>query len=463
MDGVNWQRRRDILICIIALGVIVSTVWTLVGQFFDAILLLLLSMAIAFLITPVVNFLEKRKIPRLLGTFLVYIVIAGVLVGFVYALIFSMVNQVANFSTTVVTFVNTIPERGSNFINFLEKQANIPNESVDNALTQLRDQVTSFVTTLPTSALSVLTFLTNTFLNFFLLAVLSFYLTVDGKRIRNSIISVVPKRSLSNVLLFEDALNRVVGNYIRGQLTLALFVGMAAALICAITGLGQFALIFGVLAFLFETIPMVGPGLASISPILASLLLPDPFPRTIFVVAGFVLLQIGESNILGPRIVGHAVGLHPVASIMSLLVFAHLFGTAFGAFGGAMGALIATPIVAAVWVVIVSIYRSAHGETADQIMARKRAPWTLKRPSLPSSMKMRKPGNPAPATEESQKAAKLAYSKMRRSGTKASTTSSTQEPVQTQLMTTTAVEDEEVDQEAHRHEVQTVPSEEKLK
>ncbi len=58
---------------------------------------------------------------------------------------------------------------------------------------------------------------------------------------------------------------------------------------------------------------------------------------------------------------------------MALLVGAQLFGV--------FGALIATPLVAAAWVVVASIYRSARGETADQILAHKRAPWTFQRPS----------------------------------------------------------------------------------
>jgi predicted PurR-regulated permease PerM len=231
---------------------------------------------------------------------------------------------------------------------------------------------------------TIVTALTNTFLNIFLVGVISFYLTLDGKRIRDSLVSIAPKRWLPNVLLFEDALNRVVGNYIRGQLTLAAIVGVLTGFICVVTGLNNYALICGVLAFLFETIPMVGPALASITPLLLSLLLADPFPRTFWVILLFIALQLIESNILGPRIVGHAVGLHPVASILALIIGARLFGV--------FGALLATPIVAAGWVVIASIYRSARGETADQMLARKRAPWQMRRPSANFIRRTRGPG-----------------------------------------------------------------------
>src|SRR5579864_2307929 len=125
---------------------------------------------------------------------------------------------------------------------------------------------------------------------------------------------------MEHVLIFEDALNRVVGNYIRGQLTLAALIGILAGLGCFFLGLSKFALIIGMLAFLFETIPMVGPTLASIPAILISLLLPDPFPRSYWVAIYFIAIQLIEGNVLGPRIVGQAVGLHPVASILALVI-----------------------------------------------------------------------------------------------------------------------------------------------
>ncbi|GLV56714.1 hypothetical protein KDH_35530 [Dictyobacter sp. S3.2.2.5] len=388
MGQINWQQRRDILICIICMGLIIWTAWNLVNQFIDAVFLLLLSMTVAFLITPMANVLERRGLPRLFATVVSYVCVLVLLGLFSYILVTSFVNQVTIFSDTIVSFTQHIPQTFSNFLSFLNKQAGIPQARIDEMLGQLNSQVTSFANAAVTNTINIIFVLTNTFLNFLIVLMVSFYLTLDGKRIRNSIMSVMPKRSLPTALLFEDALTRVVGNYIRGQLTLALIIGVAVAIVCWMTGLGQFAVIFGVLGFLFETIPMVGPGLASISPIVVSLLLPDPFPRTLIVAVAFIVIQILESNILGPRIVGHAVGLHPVVSIMSLVVFAQLFGASYGPFGGAIGALVATPIVAAAWVVVASLYRSARGETADQILSRKRAPWTLKRPS-PSSGKSR--------------------------------------------------------------------------
>ncbi len=382
MERVNWQRTRDILISIICIGIIVFYAWgLLLGVFVHAVVLLLLSLAVAFLLTPSVNFLERYGIPRVVATLVMYVVVLAVIGGLAYALVFSLIQQVLGFSDKIYTYAYQLPTLSQKLQDFLVAQG-IPKTTIDSAIGQIQTQATSFAQTTATNVLSIAFAVTNTFIDLLLILVLSFYFTLDGKHLRDSIMSIVPKRSMPHVELFEDALNRVVGNYIRGQLTLAVIIGVLAGVGCAWLGLNSYALIIGVLAFLFETIPMVGPALASIPAILLSLLLPDPFPRTFWIVIYFIAVQMVESNVLGPRIVGHAVGLHPVASLMALIIGAQLFG--------AFGALLATPIVAAAWVVVASLYRSmVRGETADQMLANKRKPWVI-RPRNPFTLRGRR-------------------------------------------------------------------------
>lgn len=378
MEHVNWQRVRDILISVICIGVILWAVSSILGQFLHAIVLLLLGMGVAFLLTPAANYLA-RYIPRLLATLIVYVIVLLVLAGISYALVFSLIKQVEAFSNTLTAYFIDLPSTYNSVLNFLVKQG-IPQANIDAALSQIRTSAIDFAQSLAANALNIVFSVTDAIVNILLVVVISFYLTMDGGRIRDSIYSIVPQRAEPHVRTFDDALNRVVGNYLRGQLTLAVIIGVLSGGGCLLPfiGLKEYALIIGALAFLFETIPMVGPALASIPAILISLLLPEPFPRTFYVVVYFIIIQIIESNILGPRIVGHAVGLHPVASILALIIGAQLFG--------AFGALLATPLVATAWVVIASLYRSLRGETADQIMAQRRKAWSLGRPTarLPS-------------------------------------------------------------------------------
>jgi predicted PurR-regulated permease PerM len=369
MQRFPWTRWRDILIVIIGAGIVVWAVLNVMGMFVHAIVLLLLAMAVAFLVTPLVNLLD-RYLPRVLAAIIVYVVALACLGALCYALIFSLIQQVTYFSNNLPGYVQNLPSTYTSVLNWLLKQG-VPPTAIDKALATISDQANAFAISVATNLVSTILIVTNVIVNVLLVTVLSFYLTVDGKRIRNALVGLSPERALSHVLLFEDALNRVVGNYIRGQLTLAAIIGLMSGIGCFFLGLSQFGLIIGVLAFLFETIPMVGPALASIPAILISLLLPTPFPRTYEILVYFIIIQVIESNILGPRIVGHAVGLHPVASILALIVGAQLFG--------AFGALLATPVLGAVWVVVASLYNSLRGKPADTLLLKRRSPWRWKR------------------------------------------------------------------------------------
>lgn len=372
MDSTNWRRTRDILLSIVCLGLIVWAIWIVLGQFVVAIVVLLLAMAVAFLLTPIVNFLGRYGVPRVVAAIITYIIVLGSIIGLAYELIFSLIVQIHAFSATISQFASSLPMTLQSLIASME-HAGIPHAQIHTALTQVQLQTYDFATSIVGNLIGLVTNGVNVLLDVFLIAVVSFYLTLDGKRIRDNLVKLSPQAWLPNVLVFEDALIRVVGNYIRGQLTLAVLIGLGTALICLIAGLGDYALICGILAFLFETIPMVGPALASILPLLLSLLIggPQMDQRTIIIIVLFIVMQTLESNVLGPRIVGRAVGLHPVASILSLLVGAKLFGV--------FGALLATPIVAAGWVVVVSMYRSAHGEQDEQIRELKPDLWSIRR------------------------------------------------------------------------------------
>jgi len=363
MDRINWPRVRDALISIICIGLLLWASFSIMGIFIHAIVLLLLALAVAYLVTPLVNLLNKY-LPRLLAALIVYFLVLAGLCALCYELAFSLIQQVTYFSTHLPGYVQNLPSTYSTIQVWLVKQG-IPQSSIDKAIITIEDQANAFAVSLATNLVSIVLIVTNAIVNILLVIVLSFYLTLDGKRIRKALLNLAPKRWMPHIHLFEDALNRVVGNYIRGQLTLAAIIGILAGVGCYFLGLSNFALIIGALAFLFETIPMVGPALASIPAILISLLLPDPFPRTYIILLYFITIQLLESYVLGPRIVGHAVGLHPVASILALIIGAQLFG--------AFGALLATPIVAALWVVTASLYRTFRGESADDILARKRS------------------------------------------------------------------------------------------
>jgi len=248
MQRINWTRLRDILIVIICIGIVLWATFSLLGLVVHAVVLLLLAMAVAFLVTPVVNLLN-RYLPRALSAIIVYLMILAGLGILCYALVFSLIQQIVYFSNNLPGYVLNLPTTYSTVLNWLIKQG-VPPTAIDKALATISDQSNAFVVSVATNLVSIVLIVTNAIINILLVAVISFYLTVDGKRVRDALVGLSPKAAMEHVLRFEDALNRVVGNYIRGQLTLAAIIGIMAGLGCFFLGLSNFALIVGVLALL---------------------------------------------------------------------------------------------------------------------------------------------------------------------------------------------------------------------
>lgn len=181
----------------------------------------------------------------------------------------------------------------------------------------------------------------------FLVLVIALYLLLDRRRIRTLTLRVLPPRLRAPTEQVESEVVRVFGAYVRGQLVLALIVGVAST--GALLALGvPYALVLGVLAGLFELVPMLGPLLGAVPAVLVAL--SQPFPTVLWVALAFLVIQQAEANLLVPRISGHAVGLHPLAAILALLAGLEV--------GGIVGALFAVPLAGVAWVFIGTALRA---------------------------------------------------------------------------------------------------------
>jgi predicted PurR-regulated permease PerM len=152
-----------------------------------------------------------------------------------------------------------------------------------------------------------------------------------------------------------------VGGYIRGQLSLAVLVGLLVGVGMALFHV-PYALLLGVVAFVLEFIPILGT-LAS-GAICTLLALTQGWLIALGVLVYFIVVHILEGDIIGPRIVGEAVGLHPIVSIAALVAGSELFGI--------WGALFASPIAGVLQALLVALWiqwRATHPEQFEQAKA----------------------------------------------------------------------------------------------
>jgi len=185
------------------------------------------------------------------------------------------------------------------------------------------------------------TLLVAILINLVLIPVVMFYLLRDWSRIVSRLDDLTPRRWLAKVRTMAIEIDNVLGEFLRGQLSVMTVLAIYYAIGLTLAGL-QFALPIGILTGLLVFIPYVGFGLGLILGVLAALLQWNGWPGFAAVLAVYGIGQLLEGYVLIPWLVGDRIGLHPLVVIFALLAFGQLFGFA--------GVLLALPVSAALLV-----------------------------------------------------------------------------------------------------------------
>jgi predicted PurR-regulated permease PerM len=302
-----------------------------------------MAAVLAFALAPLIERAQGRVGRRGLAVAIVY-------VGLLIAVGSSMVLLAQPFVSQTSALLVDLPryaESATTHLPELDRRfhdAGLP-ITVDQLQGQLSTLILSGGGTVLGGTLAVLEALTGTVVDLVLIFVISLYLVVDAPRIRVGLREIVPANRRANVIFVEDTVTRVAGGYLRGQIVMALTIGIFAGIGALVFNL-QYPVVIAVIASVMELIPMFGPILGALPALLLALL--NPFPTVLWVALYFIAVQQVESNVLGPRITGHAVGLHPLGALLALLAGFDL--------AGLLGAVFAVPVVGIVWVLISAVF-----------------------------------------------------------------------------------------------------------
>ena len=164
---------------------------------------------------------------------------------------------------------------------------------------------------------------------------LAFYWTLDGPRIIQSFLLVIPQDQRESISELVSAMESKVGFYMVGQAILCAVIGIMALIAYLLIGLPN-ALVLALIAGVLEAVPMIGPLLGAVPAALVALsIAPD---KLIWVIVATVVIQQVENSLLVPRIMKKAVGVNPFVTLLAIFAFSTLFGLA--------GALMAIPMAA---------------------------------------------------------------------------------------------------------------------
>jgi len=230
----------------------------------------------------------------------------------------------------------------------------ISQEQIASARQQIVAQLGGFAG----SVLPLFTRFLDFLLDIVIVAVVSIYLLIDGSRVTNWLRNNMPVQQRGRVHFLLETLERIVGGYIRGQLLLSTMVGLLVGIGMALFHV-PYAVLLGVLAFILEFVPVLGTIVSGAICVLIALT--QGWLIALGVLVYFVGVHVLEGDVIGPRIVGKAVGLHPVISLAALIAGAELFGI--------LGALFASLVAGILQALIVSIWkewRATHPEQFEE-------------------------------------------------------------------------------------------------
>jgi len=303
---------------------------------------LVLSVLLAFILNPVIDFLEGRiGMHRGAASALIFIVLVIIMLGILAA----PVTAVPSVQRAIISAQLDLRQIIDDINAFLGQEIEIAGFTFDLSFVaeELSAALRRFVESLAQGALDVVVGVASGIFRVIFILIVAFYLVRDAHRIAEQMVKLAPPGYREDALRLRQEIVWVWNAFLRGQLLLATVVGVTVGLVT--TGLGlSYPWALGIVAGILEVVPNIGPTLAAIPAVLLALINGSAFIPlgnfwfAVLVAGTYAVIQLIENNLLVPRILGHTLDLHPLAVLIAVL--------AGGQLAGILGILLAAPTLA---------------------------------------------------------------------------------------------------------------------
>ncbi|WP_129044658.1 AI-2E family transporter [Companilactobacillus metriopterae] len=308
----------------------------------------LLALVLYYLINPLINVLERKfNINRVISISFVFVIIAILLVWGVMSLIPFLQNQIDSL-------IKNWPQYWTSVNNSLDKLLDDPKlgyfkknfEGSDGSISaHLQDALKKMAPSAFNNIGSAVGIVTNIVVILLTAPFILFFMLKDDKKFKQSILKYVPTKLKKSTGETLSEISQSLSSYITGQLTVAFWVAVMFFVGYLIIG-QKYALVLGIIAGILNLIPYVGSTLALIpSLVIAAFVAPSMILKVLIV---FVVEQTIETRVVSPIIVGNKMQMHPVTTILVLLVSAGMYGL--------VGMIAGIPIFAILKILFVRVF-----------------------------------------------------------------------------------------------------------
>lgn len=307
-----------------------------------------IAIFLALALNPLVDFLQRHGIKRRgLACGTSYLIVLAVIVLLGSLLIPTLVNEVNEFAEALPTYVQDLTQ-GRGRLGFLERDYQI----VERVREAVSEGGATRLLGLSGTAVAVTEGILTVVIATITIAVLTFFMLLEGQAWIERILSLLPARSQPRWRAVGWDIYGTVGGFVRGALAIALIAGVVTAVLLSVLGV-QYAIALGLVVALLDLIPLAGATLAAVV-VSTIAFLGDSVAVGITVLVFFIVYQQVENHVLYPLIYSRTVQLSPLAILIAVLIGASL--------AGILGALAAIPVAGVIQVVLLDLLK--HRRTA---------------------------------------------------------------------------------------------------
>lgn len=344
-----WLIQILLILTIIFVSTKISFLFQPIGIFFSTVFFpILITGFLYFLLNPVVTFLTRKKVPKIIAILVIYLAFTGLLV-------LAIGNLVPAISNQFTALANDLPRYANKTLDFFNDVAHssqyqwVIDEQSD-LLDTTEQKLIAFANTLPNRITASLSSIVGVIANITVILVtvpfLLFYMFKDGHKFPEALTKFLPASYHDEGLVVLKETGETLSAYIQGQVTVALAVGTLSFIGYMIIDL-KYALILALIVAITNIIPYVGPIIGGSPAVIVALF--DSPTKALLVLLVIVIAQQIEGNVLSPLILGKSLDTHPATIIILLL--------AAGNLAGVLGMVLAIPTYAVIKTIVLNVVK----------------------------------------------------------------------------------------------------------
>lgn len=337
-SDINSSKIFKLIIGILLFALLAEAVYLLRST----IIILIISMLIAYILDPIASYFEYLGLSRTQSTMIVF-AIFGLFIGTLfYFLIPAIIDQMTNIQGVLSD--NSSGNSLDNFEQMLKERFPVLNSMPVDLSAEINKILLNFTDSALSIVMNIFSFITT----FIIIPFAVFFILKDGLKLKKGFIRIIPNKHFEMALNIIHKTDIQLGGFLRGQFIDATIIGILATFALWILDVDYFALI-GIFAGLTNLIPYVGPLMGAITALTVVIIKGGSTNLLLLVAFAFILIQLSDNILVQPLVVAKNVNLHPLTVLLVVIIGGQFFGI--------LGMLLAVPATSIIKVLGGELYK----------------------------------------------------------------------------------------------------------